>query len=94
LVVTIVEQDQAAGADARRALLAERYGSLGALTREQHRRPQPRQPRGIAAPRCRVCLVEHDQALATRQPPPAVARAVPGSDRCREHQKGGSRAHT
>ena len=71
----------------RRALLIERFGSQTELNREKVRHPKPRPVRGIAAPRCRVCLAEHDQALTAGRYPQPVRRVLAGSDRCDRHQR-------
>jgi hypothetical protein len=84
MLLTSVDRRDATSAY-RRTLLDERFGPPASLAREQHRQPNPRPARGVAAPRCGTCLVEHDQALAEGRYPQPVRRVVLGTDKCAPH---------
>jgi hypothetical protein len=88
-LTSVIQSD--ASSSYRRTLLDERFGPPASLAREQHRQPNPRPARGIAAPRCGTCLVEHDQALAAGRYPQPVRRVQLGYDQCDRHLNGGGR---
>jgi hypothetical protein len=69
------------------ALLAERFGPIPELAAERSRPAVPRPSRGLAAARCLVCHINHDNAVVDGRYPQPVRRAVPGTDRCEIHTR-------